>query len=799
LNYNENTLARNESTAAPEKALFGHQSTSAYGLRNLLRVLTKRRKWIAGTVIACMIASLVFTWMMKPVYQSTATIELNKNSSGSLSLGLGDVLGQQYSSNADLTTDLQTETAILKSDSLALAVIQRLHLEAYAPFNFKPAKDSEAGLPLELAPLRRTGLLALFRRRLIVQIVPSTRLIKVSFESGDSKQAALIANALIDCYKNQYLQSHYNATSEASDWLTRQLSELKANVEDSEKKLTDFERASGILSLQTSSGNSDSMNGPEIHSVVIQKLDALNSELTQAEANTIEKEAIYRLVSNGSKETILGLAQDPLAGDGRSLVLTSGGGISSLQQLSQQRDQTELALAQATTTLGPNNRHLKELSAQLQYIDGQIHDETLKIVKRANDDYRLAKQTEDVLRGRLGEQQAAASKLNETAVEFAVLSQEASSRKKLYDDLYTKLQEANVSAGIKATNITVVDSARAQVVPVRPNRIDNLGMGLLVGIILGLLTAFIVDTLDNTVVSAIEAEEITGFPVIGVIPSFNPFSSQHVYGYGYGRAVSRAYGAIRAKEKRNPAEEEREPSGSVWILRHPESAVAEAVRSLRTSILLSRAEGPARVLLITSCVPGEGKSTVSANLAVSFAQYGKKVVIVEADMRRPTMKHVLDVPNEKGLSTILAGSCTLEEATIRGVAIETLDVIPAGPRPPLPSEILGSAAFDRLLEQLRSIYDLVIIDSPPALVITDAIAIASKADAVLWVARASVVTRPQLYRVAQMIERNDIPLIGLVLNRVNAGMDPYGYGYGYDYDQYDSYSGYGYGEEKSDD
>ena len=407
-------------------------------------------------------------------------------------------LGKRWDSSCfpttrSLLTDLQTETTILKGDSLALAVIERLGLASQAPFAQAktPDKDPEKGLPLEDAPATRTRLLGAFKAHLTVQPIRGTRLILVTYESHDAKQAAQIANALIDSYKSQYLQSHYDATSEASHWLTKQLSELKGNVEDSEKKLTAFEKESGILSLDMmtpiGSGN-ETTGGGGIHSVVIQKLDALNAELTAAEANRIEKEAIYHLAQTGNEDVVAGLGDDPLAMQSKSMVLTEGGGISNLQSLRQQRNQLNISFAEASTTYGTNNRHLKDLQTQIGALDEQILQELKEITKRAQVDFQLAKQTEEEIRRRFEEQQVAASKLNEKAVQFAVLSQEAYSRKKLYEDLYTKLQEANVSAGIKATNITIVDPARSQSIPVRPKPASNVMMGVLFGMFLGLAT-----------------------------------------------------------------------------------------------------------------------------------------------------------------------------------------------------------------------------------------------------------------------------------------------------------------------
>lgn len=768
--------------------LTSERFTSNYALQTLLRILKKRWKWIVAATVLCEVLTIVAVLMMKPTYDATATIQLNKSSS-SLDLGLGDMLSQQLSSGGDsLLTDLQTETAILKDDSLALSVIQQLGLASQPPFAAvkpNPQEEAEKGLPLDEAPHTRTRLLTIFHSNLTVNTVRGTRLIEVTYQSHDPKQAAEIANALIDSYKSQYLQSHYAATSETSDWLAKQLTELKNNVQDSEKKLTDFEKESGILSfgMMGSGDSKDSVGEPQIHSVIIQKLDTLNQELTAAEANRIEKEAIYRLAKTGNEDVVLGIGNDALAVQSNSLVLSQGGGLSTLQQLRQQESQLKINIAQAMTVYGADNRHIRELQTQLQAVNAQIAQELQQIVKRAQVDYELAQRDEDEIRHQFDDQQAAATKLNEKAVEFSVLSQEAYSRKRLYEDLYTKLQEANVAAGIKATNITIVDPARPQAIPSRPKKRVDAFLGLLFGAFLGFTIAYIGDSLDRTVSNPFEIEELTGRPVIGVIPKFE--TGRGSYGYGLQRAAKK-----RAAEKAAAAAAEQSPSARlVWSLEHPHSSAAEAFRALRTSIMHSRAGGGPKVILVTSCTPTEGKTTVTSNLGVVYAQYNKKVIIIEADMRRPRMTHVMQVANEVGLSTVLAGSCTPEEAIVHELGVPMLDVLPAGPRPPMPSEMLGSSAFDELIQYLRGHYDIILIDSPPILLVTDAVTISPRADVTIWVARAGQVTRPQLARATHLIERNRMQITGFVVNGISESDSEYGYTY------YGTY----YGEENSND
>lgn len=758
------------------------------GLHRIVRLLMKRYKWIISSIFVCLAFAITITLMMKPSYEATAMVELNK-SSDTMDLGLPDELSQGLTGGIDtLQTDLQTEIAILKGDSLALAVIQRLNLVSQPEFaNRKGAGNSgsDSSLSLDRDSQERSRLLAIFHKHLSVESVHGTRLIQVTYESHNRDEAANIANALIDAYRSQYLQSHYDATIETSNWLTKQLSDLKANVEASEQRLTDFEKQTGIFSfgnmMPSDSGNGGIDGGGGIHSPVIEKLDQLNTELTDAEANRIQKEAIYRIIQTGNTDAIIGLASNAMASGpngAQSSVLTEGGGLTNLEYLRRQRNLLEVSLADAATKFGDNNPHLIDLKTQLQALDNEVKQEQAEIGKRAEADFQLAQQAEDRIRQEFEKQQHEANDLNEKAVQAAVLSQEAFSRKKLYDDLYTKLQEANVSSGIQATNISVVDPARPQFFPIRPKPISNTAVGLMLGVFLGFGLAYLADAFDRRIASPLEIEEIVGLPVIAMIPEFiassrrEELQSSHS-DHQHGNALADQDALL------TPA----------WILEHPRSPASEAYRSLRTSIMLSRPGRQPQVILVTSCTPGEGKTTLSQNLGVAFAQHGKKVMIIEADMRRPHLIHTKELKTPHvGLSTVLAGRSTLSESILREVLVPALDVLPAGPPPPMPSEMLGSAAFDDLLQDLRSQYEVVVIDSPPALLVTDPVSMSAKSDAVLWVCRDGIVTKPGLLRASHLIERNRIPVIGFIFNcMAKGGGYSYGYGYGYGYESYHAY------------
>jgi polysaccharide biosynthesis transport protein len=312
---------------------------------------------------------------------------------------------------------------------------------------------------------------------------------------------------------------------------------------------------------------------------------------------------------------------------------------------------------------------------------------------------------------------------------------------------------------MKATNITIVNPAWPEPNPVRPNLLKNLVLGLCMGAFFGIVGAVTAESLDRTVGSPTQVEEVTGRMVVATIPLMVEQSD------------SRRNGRSKTTELAAAS------SSPLWTLAYPKSAAAEAYRALRTSVMLSRARGGPQVLLVTSSVPGEGKSTITANLGVVFAQHKKRVLIIEADMRRPSMKRVTGALSFTGLSNVLTGIDDLDSAILPNIGIENLDLLSAGPVPPLPSEILGSGAFEELLATARTRYDHILIDTPPATIVTDAVLLSNCADAVLWVTRAGLATKPLLARASEIVQQFRLPLIGYVMNGVDFRSVDYQYSY----------------------
>src|SRR6185312_13660734 len=427
----------------------------------LFRVLQKRKLIIFGCIALMMGLALAASLYMTPKYEATAEMEINKENSDML--GLDDMTGMMgggASDSLDYNVTLQTQAEVLQSDTLAFQVVEQLGLEKRKEFTLKPGLtnadevNAEMKLPLEQAPLRRQLISKVWEKHLKVKTVPGTRMIEVTFLSPDRQVAANVVNTLVSDYMEQYFRTRYSATAQASDWLQKQLDDLKAQVESSQQKLNEYQKKAGILGTD------------ENHNIVTAKLEELNTEMSAAEANRIMKETVWRLTKTGNAELISGIAGTSLMGTAGAATPTSNS-LSLIQNLRAQQAGLKGEYAQAAMKFGPAYPKLVQMRSQLKQLDSDIQTEIGKVASRSENDYLAAKNSEDMLRASFDRQKADAEKLQDSAIQYVL----------------KKLKEAGVLAGLRSTNIVVVDPARTAAKPARPSYPMNLGLGFGLGLL----------------------------------------------------------------------------------------------------------------------------------------------------------------------------------------------------------------------------------------------------------------------------------------------------------------------------
>jgi len=712
-----------------------HESTAGEYLRILIK-----RKWM---VIACFatIFSVVAIASLKttPIYDASGTIAINKpdstlnfQNSGTLSLDYYD------------PTELDTEVKILQSDLLALQVVRALNLDRTP--GQAPATSSSLDLapdPLQSDPARASSMIGEFKGNLRVNLSPNTRIIEVHYRSPDPQMAANVVNTLMQTYVENNFKARFESTMQASDWLSKQLVDLQMKVETSQEKLVRYQKEHEIL------GTDEKQN------ITMEKLDELNKELTAAESVRMDKEALYRIVESGDPDAIASSAaevEDEGSGAQSSTAL--------LGLLRAKQADLKIQAAELSTQFGPSYPKLTQLNNQLKEIDSQIQGEMRKIVSKVRGQYTAAMQREEMLHQSLDKQKQEVNKLNESAIEYSLLKRDVDTNRQLYEGLLQKLREAGVSAGLKSNNFRIVDGARPPTAPVEPNIPRNLLFASVLGLASGIGLAFLLEGLDNTVRTTEQAQMISGVPSLGMIP----------------------LGSKSANEGPNPKRlviaTSKEAVELVTQVR-PQSQMAESYRALRTSLLLSNLGAPPKVIMVTSALPQEGKTTTSINTAVVLAQKGVRVLLVDADMRRPSIHKTLGMGPHSGLSNVLTGSTTLDQAITRTAVLPNLFVLPAGTPPPNPAELLASSNMKDVLEQLKEQYDHIVIDTPPSLSVTDAVVLSPRADAVVLVIRSGQTTKQALRRSRDILTQVNAKIVGVLLNAVDLSSPDYYYYYEY--------------------
>jgi capsular exopolysaccharide synthesis family protein len=716
------------------------------GLLECWGVVQKRRATILTVLFVVFTGTLLVTLKEKPVYRARALVEIQKENPDIPTLQ--ELLQVENISD----TYLETQYRILKSESLARRVISQTHLDRipdFAPatraswFSRDHATAAEPGVVSGTErsdPQVEGKVLKKFQERLDIEPLKRSRLIEVSFESTDANLAAQVVNALTSNYIQQTLQARWDTSQNAAEWLSRQLLDTKAKVEKSEDQLQEYARKNGLLFLENDQGTTEN--------IVAQRLRQLQEAVTQAQTDRFEKESAYRLVQQEDYASLPGVVDNKL-----------------MQDLTEKLAELYRERSKLSTTFNPDYPRLKQIQSQIDDLQALLTAERTRAAQAITNAYRAAVEREQMLRRAFEEQQKEANVIAEKSVQYNILKRESDTNKRLYTGLLEKARETAVSTSLKAANVRVVDAAVPPLKPDHPKILLNLLLGLVAGLCVGTGAAFLQEHLDNTLKSAEDVQRFLQLPTLASVPVVRP---------------ARDHRAIQLLHKRSRVENN---NGSSLIPRWnriegdgQNALLAEAFHGLRTSVLFSTANHPPASLLITSTRTGEGKTTTAANLAVSLAELGERVLLIDADLRRPSVHNFFDVANSAGLVNYLTGHSDWR-SLVCTLGPPGLAVLFCGPAPPNPANLLSSEFMRTLLQEASQQYKYVVLDSPPLLNLADSRILSTLVDGVILVVGAGSTPRDLVHRAYASVLDAGSQVLGVAMNYVDTSVGYYAHEY----------------------
>ncbi len=710
-------------------------------LGRLFRAVMRHKWGILGLAFAITLATGLMVYSMEPVYRASASIVLESEEANVVNVE------QIYTLGAGNYEYTQTQFEILKSRSLAERVVRKLKLYEHPDFLPKeekvekrwydfdlsallPASEKEPPLQLTEEEKREQLIQAItdvVAGGLTVNPVEYSFVVYLGFESTNPQLAAQIVNTIAQEFIDSNLETRLSGTVQASGWLGERLEELKENLRVSELELQDFREREGLVSVEGVTG----LGGNE--------LKTLSQRLEDARKARIEAQNI--------KEDVQGM-QDPTTEELMTVPAVMQHPV--ISELTAQQSAAERKVAELSKRYGPMHPKMIAARSDLNTADEELANEVRKVVSGINREYEIARRNEQQLQATWEASKTEVQDFNRKEFQLQELQREVDTNRELYDIFFTRMKSVSETGGFEKPHARIVDKAMVPTGPVKPNKRLSVTLAFILGIMLGCGIAILLDILDNTVKNPDDVEEKLGAPLLGTLP----------------------------KMKSNKKGE----FDQFW--QKPQGPFAEALRTVRTGVVLSSLDNPAKVILVTSTIPGEGKSTVALNLGAALAQM-ENTLVIGADLRRPSLAKKCDLtPNHPGLTHFVAGTAKLEDC-IEHLPELNLYVMPAGIIPPNPLEMISSKKFVQALKFLRERFDRIVIDSAPVQAVSDALMLASNADSVIYVVKADSTSATQAQKgIASVVASNE-PLTGVVLNMFDA-KKARGYS-GYKYHQYNDY------------
>ena len=690
-----------------------------------------RKHWRISVLFAAvvMVTVIIVTFSMKPIFEPVARIEV-------------DPPGEQFSLEGGASGSdseyLETQAQNLKSDKLAMDVIRRLHLDQSAPMDASgDGRSKSRDLAVyQLSPAEYSALHS-FRANLNVKRDTASRLISVSFSSHDPKMAALVTNTVVDAFIDDTYQDQHDAIMKSSEWLARQLDDIRARMVESSRVLAQFQKSIGVADVDSNK------------STFTEQMAELNRQLIVAQADRIQLEALLKSVQAGSPDVLPEIRNNPV-----------------VQQLSTKLAEARGELSQTKVIYGTNHPSVKKLQSEVDELQAQLEAQKTAVLGSIRTNYSAARARENLMDSQI---KGASSELSQMA-HYNDLKREAQANSELYNSLYARVKEASIAAASKSSNLRVVDEAHVLDSPTRPNHTQAIFLGILVALISGVGLAFLREQFDTRIFTPEDVRDWGGTQNVAVIPLFSTSNGKPLQ-----IPPPRQDGELAADSWRFPP-------GVSFLLDRPHSPEAEALRALYTSVMLSRPGNGPQVLLVVSSFPGEGKTTVAVNLAIAMAQHGT-TCLVDADLRRGSVAAALGVSNNLGLTEVLNGSSPLDRVLVHIPHLPNLTVLPAHAGSAKAGQLVCSEQMAAVIADLRKDFQFVVVDSAPILPFADGRALSNQADGLIFVGRSGITTREVVQRSLEMLnEVHSAPVLQFVLNGADLESPQYRYyRYGYEY------------------